>query len=135
MLEGSVLSLAVFSSGGVRCGPTQRSSGGRSSVVNGATRTYTLHVPAGFHAGGGALVVALHGAGDSGPSFEASTGLSATADRNGFAIVYPDGLFNPRVSTSDWEHFGDDFTDDVGFLRQLITAISTDIQSDPKRTY
>src|SRR5262245_26983598 len=135
MLGGSVLSLAVFSSGACRGGPTQPSAGGLSIVVNGATRTYTLHVPAGFHAGGGALVVALHGAGDSGPSFEASTGLSATADRNGFAIVYPDGLFNPRVGATDWQHFGDDYTDDVGFLRQLVIAIRTNLESDPRRTY
>lgn len=39
------------------------------------------------------------------------------------------------MSATDWQHFGDDFTDDVGFLRQLVSAISTDIQSDPKRTY
>jgi polyhydroxybutyrate depolymerase len=50
-------------------------------------------------------------------------------------VVYPDGLFNPRLGASDWEHFGDDFADDVGFLRQLVTTISADIQSDPKRTY
>jgi len=130
-----VLSLAVFGGGACSGGPTQPSAGGRSIVVNGATRTYTLHVPAGFHARVGALVVALHGAGDSGPSFEASTGLSATADRNEFAIVYPDGLFNPRVGATDWQHFGDDYADDVGFLRQLVTAISANLQSDPKRTY
>jgi poly(3-hydroxybutyrate) depolymerase len=34
-------------------------------VVNGATRTYTLHVPVSYQARVGALVVGLHGAGAS----------------------------------------------------------------------
>ena len=135
MLGGSLLSLAVLSAAACRDGPTQPSAGGRSIVVNGATRTYALHVPVAFQARVGALVVALHGAGDTGVSFEGMTGLSATADRYGFAVVYPDGLFNPRVGATDWQHFGDDFTDDVGFLRQLVMAVSAGIQSDPRRTY
>src|SRR5262245_48798083 len=63
MLGGSVLWLSVFGGGACSGGPTQPSAGGRSIVVNGVTRTYTLHVPASFHARVGALVVALHGAG------------------------------------------------------------------------
>jgi polyhydroxybutyrate depolymerase len=119
------------------CGrsPTAPSAGDRSIVVNGVPRTYSLHVPSGFMPHGGALVVALHGAGDNGLNFERTTGLSATADQGGFAVVYPDGLFNPRVGASDWQHFGDDFTDDVSFLRQLIAAVSASVQTDPRRTY
>ena len=119
------------------CGgaPTAPSMGDRSVIVNGATRTYTLHVPIGFQPNVGALVIALHGAGDSGPMFERSTGLSAKADQAGFAIVYPDGLFNPRIGATDWQHFGDDFVDDISFLRTLIDTISKAVQSNPGRTY
>jgi polyhydroxybutyrate depolymerase len=126
------LSLTAWSCGGT---PTAPSTGGRSIVVNGSPRTFTLHVPVGFQPGVGALVIALHGAGDSGPSFERSTGLSAKADQAGFTVIYPDGLFNPRVGATDWQHFGDDFADDMGFLRQLIATVSREIQSDPNRTY
>ena len=115
--------------------PAAPSTGGQSIVVNGVPRTYSLHVPAGFSTRAGALVVALHGAGDNGPSFERTTGLSFTADQAGFAVVYPDGLFNPRIGASDWQHYGDDFTDDVSFLRQLISTLSASIQTDPRRTY
>jgi polyhydroxybutyrate depolymerase len=94
-----------------------------------------LHVPIGFQPRIGALVVALHGAGDNGQGFERSSGLSGTADQAGFAVVYPDGLFNPRLNATDWQYYGNDFSDDVGFLRQLIAVVTTDIQSDPRRTY
>jgi polyhydroxybutyrate depolymerase len=103
--------------------------------VNGVSRTYTLHAPVGFQLNAGALVIALHGAGDNGPSFERSTGLSNKADQAGFAVVYPDGLFNARLNATDWQHFGDDFTDDIGFMRQLIATVGRNIQSDPNRTY
>jgi polyhydroxybutyrate depolymerase len=119
------------------CGrsPMTPSSGDRSLVVNGITRTYSVHVPVGFLSHVGALVVALHGAGDNGLSFERTSGLSATADAAGFAVAYPDGLFNSRIGASDWQHYGDDFSNDVEFLRQLITVLSTSLQSDPRRTY
>jgi polyhydroxybutyrate depolymerase len=131
------VSALTLSATTVSCGgaPTAPSTGGRSIVVNGASRTYTLHVPAAFRRNVGALVIALHGAGDTGLSFERSTGLSAKADQAGFAVIYPDGLFNARLGATDWQHFGDDFADDVSFVRQLIASVTRDIQSDPNRTY
>jgi len=116
-------------------GPTAPSMGDRSIVVNGGIRTYTLHVPIGFQANVGGLIIALHGAGGSGPLFERSTGLSTKADQAGFAVVYPDGLFDPRTGATDWQYFGDDFSDDVGFLRQLIDTVSRAVQSNTSRTY
>src|SRR4051794_39478042 len=46
-----------------------------------------LHVPAGRTPS--ALVLAFHGAGGTGPGFAAESGLSATADKYGFAVLYP----------------------------------------------
>ena len=134
LLRASVLTLSALtmSCGG---GPTAPSVGGRSITVNGIRRTYTLHLPVGFQPRVGALVIALHGAGDSGPSFERSSGLSTKADQTGFAVVYPDGLFNPRLNATDWQYFGNDFTDDISFARQLIATVGREIQSDPNRTY
>jgi poly(3-hydroxybutyrate) depolymerase len=65
----------------------------RVSALTLSALTYALHVPAGFRPNVGALVIALHGAGGTGPSFERSTGFSAKADQAGFAVIYPDGLF------------------------------------------
>jgi len=130
-----MLAAAASSCGSCGGSPAAPSAGSSSIVVNGVNRTYNLHVPSGFVPRLGALVVALHGAGDNGPSFERTTGLSMTADQAGFAVVYPDGLFNPKVGASDWQHYGDDFTDDISFLRQLVAAVSASVQSDPRRTY
>jgi len=104
-------------------------------VANGITRTYALHVPPAFQRGSGALVVALHGGGGSGSQFEAQSQLSNEADARGFAVAYPDGLFNSRLPGTDWQYFGNDFNDDESFLRLLVTTVSAEIQSDPKRTY
>src|SRR5262249_50410381 len=80
-LGGSALALSALAwSCGGRA-PTAPSAVDHSIVVNGTTRTYTLHVPVGFLPGGSALVVALHGAGDNGMSFERTTGLSGKADQ------------------------------------------------------
>jgi len=134
MRQGLGLLLVLPAITTCRSSPTAPSVGAHSIVINGSTRTYALHVPVGFQPTVGAVVVALHGAGDNGPGFERSR-LSAKADQAGFAVVYPDGLVNPRLNATDWQHYGDDFSDDVGFLRQLIAVVSADIQSNPRRTY
>jgi len=134
-LRAWALTLSAFACGSCHGSPTAPSAGDRSIVVNGLTRTYSVYVPASFFPHVGALVIALHGAGDNGLNFERTTGLSATADHGGFAVAYPDGLFNPHLGASDWEHYGDDFTDDVAFLRQLIGVLTATIQTDPRRTY
>jgi len=134
LLRGVALTLLALA-WSCRGSPTAPSAGDRSIVVNGLTRTYNVYAPASFLPHVGALVIALHGAGDNGLNFERTTGLSATADQSGFVVAYPDGLFNPHLGASDWEHYGDDFTDDVGFLRQLIGVLSVSMQTDPRRTY
>src|SRR5688572_21919903 len=62
----------------------------RSLEIAGATRTYRLHLPAKGEKPY-PLVVVLHGAGADGKITEALTGFDAIADREGFAVVYPDG--------------------------------------------
>ena len=139
------LSLTMLSCGGggsgvgptpvdAPCGPRQDPHC-RSLIVNGVTRTFLLHVPLAFHPGAGALVIALHGAGAAGSSFQSFTNLSGKADQAGFAVAYPDGLFDANLGGTNWQHFGNDFTDDVGFLRQLIETIQAELRTDPRRTY
>jgi Esterase PHB depolymerase len=99
-----------------RCGqsPTQPSAaGGTSLTVNGVVRTYRLHVPATFQKNTGALVIVLHGSGGNGLGMEVGTGFSSLADQVGFAVVYPDGLFESQGGQTNWAYFSNDFTDDV----------------------
>ncbi len=105
-----------------------------SITVAGVDRTYALHVPANFQKNVSGLVVVLHGSDGSGVKVEANTQFSPLADQEGFAVVYPDGLTDGFGQT-DWAYFFNDFTDDVGFLRQLIGAIQTNVGPDPKKIY
>jgi polyhydroxybutyrate depolymerase len=130
------ITLALAASG-LCCGgvPTAPSAATHKLVFNGVTRSYVLHVPYSFQPSVSALVVALHGAGDNGAGFQTSSRLSDKADQVGFAVVYPDGLFNSRLGATDWEYYGEDFSDDVGFLRQLINTLKADLHPDPTRIY
>jgi poly(3-hydroxybutyrate) depolymerase len=59
----------------------------------GQTRQYILHVPARYKPGEpAALVLVFHGAGIGAERFVSYTRFSTVADREGFLIVYPQGL-------------------------------------------
>ena len=120
--------------GGTPCN-AQAGTTCESLSVGGVTRTYLLHVPANFQKNTSGLVFVLHGSAGSGISMENLTGFSDLADQDGFAVVYPDGLVNPSTGQSDWAYYFNDFTDDVGFFRQLITTLQASVAPDPKRIY
>jgi poly(3-hydroxybutyrate) depolymerase len=61
--------------------------------------------------------------------------LDSRADQAVFAVAYPDELINPSEGGTNWAFFFNDFTDDVGFLRQLINMLQADIHPDPKKIY
>ncbi len=88
--------------------------------VGGVKRTYLLHAPKSDKPL--PLVVVLHGAGSNGRQTEALTGFNDIADKNAFAVAYPDGL------NRTWKFVGDS---DVKFLDALIDAEA----KDPKRVY
>ncbi len=107
--------------------------------VNGVTRRYVLHVPANFQPGSSALVIAFHGARGNGAEFEELTQLDKTADRNGFAVAYPDGLPNSGGATSWNAYFNPTYggyaPDDSAFTRKLITTLLANLRPDPKKIY
>lgn len=118
---------------GMPCGQTGTNC--YKLTVNGVARTYSLHVPANFQKGTGALVIVLHGSGGDGLKVEPNTGFTTEAEQAGFAVAYPDGLVNPALAQSDWAYFFNDFTDDVSFLRQLITTLQANVGPDPRKIY
>jgi polyhydroxybutyrate depolymerase len=121
------------------CGqsPVQPSAVGAATslTVNGVVRTYRLHVPTTFQKNTGALVIVLHGSGGNGLGMEVGTGFSSLADQVGFAVVYPDGLFESQGGQTNWAYFSNDFTDDVGFMRQLVQTLQGSVQFDPRKVY
>jgi polyhydroxybutyrate depolymerase len=97
----------------------------------GVTRTYRLHLPAGYQPGTAyPLVLNFHGFTSNAQEEEDLTGMSAKADSAGFIVVYPEGL-NKRWNTGP----GPDGDADRQFVRDLIAALSEKYTIDPKRIY
>lgn len=98
----------------------------RESITSGGrTRTYLLHIPAGFRANSRyPLLIAFHGGGGTGDTIMRLTGFSIVADREGFIVAYPDGI------NHQWNH-----DEDVTFVRALIAHFSGEFPIDANRVY
>ena len=107
----------------------------QSLQVGGVTRTFHLYRPQKLPAQA-PLVVMLHGGFGSGTQAEQSYGWDQEADRDGFAVVYPDGL------NRAWNTGGGccgtpakQNTDDVGFIKAAVAAVQGEVPIDPARIY
>ena len=107
----------------------------------GRTRSYALHLPPGFEARGALpLLLAFHGGGGNGRGFARYAGLDALADREGFAVVYPDGTGRlPRILT--WNagrccgYAQEKGVDDVGFATALVDRLAGELAIDRRRVW
>lgn len=119
-------------------------------------RDFLLHLPADYDASGAyPLVVALHGGGGDkegmnrltcGDGDEADPGcLTEVAEREGFVVVYPDGVAN-GLGFRTWNHGGDaeglqcphaceEGIDDVAYVAALLDEVQRVASVDPKRVY
>ena len=108
--------------------PRTLSSGAYTLEHGGLQRRFRLYRPASL-ADDAPLVVVLHGYGDSATAIEGYAGLNAVADREGFAVVYPQGTTD-EWGQPYWE-VGYAFTsgevDDVGFVRAITDWVSADL--------
>ena len=118
----------ISGAGSIYDAPREIQSGGR-------TRTYRVHVPS-FYNGSSqmALVLAYHGHGGDGASMEKLSHLSEIADRDGFIVVYPDGV--DRGWNDGRQPAGQDVSvDDVGFTRDLVKTLESQYAIDPGRIF
>jgi polyhydroxybutyrate depolymerase len=121
-----------------------------SLVFDGETRIYDLHLPPSYDGTTPIpLVLDLHGwlSSKSGQRF--FSGFDAIADAEGFAVVWPQGLFgqpgNPEATNApagpSWNAgfcCGAAVTvepDDLGFLRTLVEAVVREVAIDRRRVY
>ena len=77
-------------------------------------------------------VIALHGALMSGKSMRRIFGLDALSEREGFTVVYPNGV---RRRWNDGRTVPSGTPDDVRFIRQLADYLVRERLADPKRLY
>jgi len=123
------------------CGEATSDTECHTLAFGGVSRAYLLHVPTSFQPNSSALIVVLHGLGQSGLDMEQLSGANTLADQEGFAIAYPYALLAQPANRTEWNNyfdasdFGNNPPDDVGFLRQLVSTLQTNIHPDPKKIY
>ena len=114
--------------------------------MGGETRTYLLHVPPHqprrfTRSEPYPLVIVLHGSGASGETVRHMSRFDSLADVRDFVAVYPDATRNWLGRQSGWnagECCGPavrNEVDDVGFLRALLSAVSSGLPIDRRRIY
>ncbi|MGC1120403.1 MAG: PHB depolymerase family esterase [Candidatus Methanofastidiosia archaeon] len=105
-------------------------------TVDGFKRTYIVHIPSTFHEPL-PLVIALHGGGGSAEKMANLTGLDALSDREGFAVVYPQGVENHWNDGRDIQEYRAhrENIDDVKFISTVIDTLSEEVTIDEKRIY
>jgi polyhydroxybutyrate depolymerase len=104
-------------------------------VVDQRSRGFRLYRPAGL-TDPAALVVMLHGGFGSARQAESAYGWNALADREGFAVAYPDGLDRAwNVGGGCCGRSARTGVDDVAFIRAAVATIERMLPVDPRRVY
>ncbi|ACU73945.1 polyhydroxybutyrate depolymerase [Catenulispora acidiphila DSM 44928] len=107
----------------------------QSIKIGGATRTFHLYRPHNLPARA-PLVVMLHGGFGTGTQAEQDYGWDQEADRDGFVVVYPDGVDHAwNTGGGCCGNPAEQNTDDVGFIKAMIGAIQGEVPIDPSRVY
>lgn len=106
----------------------------------GLERTYRVYVPVSLdRSRRAALVIVLHGGGGTGDGMQKLTrgGFNRLADRDGFVVVYPDGLdrhWNDGRGVTSYRAHREN-VDDVGFLGALVDHLARSVPIDRARVY
>lgn len=108
-------------------------------IHDGLTRTYYMHKPAHLKQGVKVpLLLALHGGGkDDGKGYSMRTRYNALADRQGFIVVYPNGI-EEQWNDGRGETFrnaNNTNVDDSGYLAALIDALIREQPINPGRVF
>lgn len=105
-------------------------------VFEGRSRDVIVYRPAGttpVH--GFPLVMMLHGGLGSASQAESSYGWDAMADNAGFVVAYPDGVDRTWNAGSCCGQAQRADIDDVGFLTEVVSQVSTLVPIDESRRY
>jgi polyhydroxybutyrate depolymerase len=110
----------------------------RRISVNGEQRSYRLFIPPNPATAPLPIVIGLHGAVQSAAEFETDFGMNRIARREGFAVVYPEGINRvwddarpPMMRLGYVVRPGDD----VAFITALVRQLIREGIADPSRIY
>lgn len=102
----------------------------------GRTRTLRLHVPSGYDpAQPTPLVLNFHGYTSNAQQQEAYSGMIARANAQGFIAVHPEGVSSSWNAGTCCGTAAQSAVDDVGFVDDLLDAVSAEYCVDPARIY
>ncbi len=114
----------------------------RTLTIDGKERNYLLHVPKNYDPTKPIpLLVMLHGRGGDAKQFAERTRMNEKADKEGFAVVYPNATrWLGRKDLSAWDAANGLVppgarANDVQFLRSVIDQSEAQLEVDPKRIY
>ncbi len=115
----------------------------RNSIMHdGLKRTFEIHLPSSYDRSVQCpLVIALHGRGGNGASMILLThkGLNKLADKDGYIVVYPDGIElnwnDGRMDEEVNDRAHRENIDDVGFISSLIDFMINAYNVEPGRVY
>jgi polyhydroxybutyrate depolymerase len=112
----------------------------RNLMMGEQKRAYLIHIPKNHNSNKPVpVVLALHGAAMNGQLMADFCGLSETADKEGFMVVYPDG--NGVFPLLFWNAGGlrrpmaQEMPNDVDFIRKLLDDLASVVKVDSKRVY
>ncbi len=109
-----------------------------SLLVDGLERTYLTHVPSSYDGVTPVpLVIALHGGGGSAQRMANLTGFDSLSEKEGFIVVYPEGIENHWNDGREVEEYRAqrENIDDVKFISALIDHLTDDLNIDETRIY
>ena len=140
-LLAGLLILLTFGSYSASEAKKKESAYTASITHNGLKRTYLIHIPPDNKSRPMPLVIALHGGGGTGSRMEKLTkdGFNRLSDKEGFIVVYPDGIekhWNDgrSVKAAGWRAHKEN-VDDVGFISAMIEHLVKEQNVDPERVY
>ena len=121
--------------------PALAGSDQRTSLIHdNLKRTFIIHTPSFYDKSEQfPLVIALHGRGGNGASmiFLTYKGFNKLADKDGFIIVYPDGIElnwnDGRMDEEANDRAHRENIDDVGFISAIIDNMIIDYNINPKK--
>ena len=127
------------SSGTAMCPTTATAKPGETSqsiTVGGRSRTFIRHIPTGYTGQTPVpVVIDFHPLGGTGSGWKGSGGWGTLADRQGFIVIWPDGIGNSWNAGRCCRTALEEKIDDVAFAKAIVTTLAKDACIDAKRVY
>lgn len=140
--SAQVTQMGPGTSGGCAASGVEPGEHQRSVSVGGDERRYLLYVPKGYSSDQPVPVVLNFHGGAGHPAAQVElTGMNRTADRHGFAVVYPfgSGVLERRILTFNagtcCGYARDKTVDDLAFVEALLDDLSRAVCIDRTRIY